>query len=101
MKHTYLFLISFFFLPNIYSQQSDYLRASRSALNSALYPFYHGVAAGDPLADRVIIWTRITLDPVVDPVMVNWEIATDTTFSSIVNSGSVFTFTERGIEELG
>ncbi|NBP30480.1 MAG: hypothetical protein EBV23_13080, partial [Flavobacteriia bacterium] len=23
-------------------------------------PFYHGVASGDPLSDRVIIWTRVT-----------------------------------------
>jgi alkaline phosphatase D len=26
----------------------------------ALAPFYHGVASGDPLANRVIIWTRRT-----------------------------------------
>ena len=25
-----------------------------------LKPFYHGVASGDPLADAVIIWTRVT-----------------------------------------
>ena len=56
-----------------------------------MYPFYHGVASGDPLTDRVILWTRITLDPVVDPVSVNWEIATDTSFSNIINNGSVTT----------
>ena len=25
-------------------------------------PFYHGVASGDPLSDRVVIWTRVTPD---------------------------------------
>ena len=25
--------------------------------------FQHGVASGDPLADRVILWTRVTPDP--------------------------------------
>lgn len=24
-------------------------------------PFKHGVASGDPLADRVILWTRLTV----------------------------------------
>ncbi len=31
-------------------------------LNPVLKPFYHGVASGDPLSDRVIIWTRLTPD---------------------------------------
>ena len=26
------------------------------------WPFIHGVSSGDPLQDRVIIWTRITID---------------------------------------
>lgn len=26
------------------------------------WPFIHGVYSGDPLQDRVIIWTRITID---------------------------------------
>jgi alkaline phosphatase D len=30
--------------------------------NAQLKPFYHGVASGDPMEDRVIIWTRITPD---------------------------------------
>jgi len=28
--------------------------------DSALRPFYHGVASGDPLPDRIILWTRVT-----------------------------------------
>lgn len=30
--------------------------------DEALAPFVHGVASGDPLADRVILWTRYTPD---------------------------------------
>lgn len=50
--------------------------------------FTHGVASGDPLQDRVILWTRVlpgsgqpeTLD-------VNWEMATDQRFNNIVATG--------------
>lgn len=59
---------------------------SRNSLDPALEPFYHGVASGDPIADAVIIWTRITLNS-TDPVNVNWRMATDTLFNDIVASG--------------
>ena len=57
----------------------------------SLKPFYHGVASGDPLSDRVIIWTRITPDYQVPSVNVDWEVATDQTFTDIVNKGTVQT----------
>lgn len=49
--------------------------------------FYHGVASGDPLADRVVLWTRVT--PVADEasLTVKWKIATDMTMQQVVNSG--------------
>jgi alkaline phosphatase D len=54
-----------------------------------LAPFYHGVASGDPLADRVILWTRITNgDP--NPT-VNWRVATDTGMVNIVQQGTAMT----------
>ncbi|MFM2306961.1 MAG: hypothetical protein RLZZ367_1630 [Bacteroidota bacterium] len=62
---------------------------SRSVVDMALAPFYHGVASGDPLTDRVIIWTRITTENPTETV--GWEIAADTTFTSIINSGTVTT----------
>ncbi len=55
-----------------------------------LAPFYHGVASGDPLSDRVIIWTRVT-PTVFAPISVNWQMATDTLFNNVVNSGTVVT----------
>ncbi|MCZ6521709.1 MAG: alkaline phosphatase D family protein [Bacteroidetes bacterium] len=56
-----------------------------------LKPFYHGVASGDPLSDRVIIWTRITPEYQMSIVNITWEVATDQTFSDIVNKGTVKT----------
>lgn len=56
-----------------------------------LIPFYHGVASGDPMADRVILWTRVTPEQLDEVVEVQWQIATDTSFDHIVNRGTVFT----------
>ena len=48
--------------------------------------FEHGVASGDPLEDRVILWTRAT--PEADGfVEVEWELAEDEGFSRILRSG--------------
>jgi alkaline phosphatase D len=49
--------------------------------------FNHGVASGDPLTDRVIIWTRLTPESEGD-VRITWEVATDDGFANIVASGS-------------
>ena len=60
------------------------------------YPFTLGVASGDPLADGVVLWTRLAprpLDPDggmgADPVAVDWEIAEDERLQRIVQRGSV------------
>ncbi len=64
--------------------------------------FRHGVASGDPMADRVILWTRVTPTPqaspgsgIGDPVVVAWEVATDPGFTSLVRTGSVVTDSGR------
>lgn len=54
-------------------------------------PFYHGVASGDPLQDRVIIWTRVTPLDFTAPVVVEYKVATDTNMLNVVSSGSVLT----------
>lgn len=61
-----------------------------AVFDQALKPFYHGVASGDPLHDRVILWTRITPEA-EGPVEVQWKIATDTALANVVNSGTVTT----------
>lgn len=62
---------------------------------AASAPFVHGVASGDPLPFAVVLWTRVTpsaeaapgsgLGPVVG---VDWEVATDAGFGTVVASGS-------------
>ncbi len=60
----------------------------RLDLNPTLAPFYHGVASGDALTDRVIIWTRVTPSGVITGnIDVEWKVATDTLFTNIVASG--------------
>ncbi|MEY2839893.1 MAG: hypothetical protein RJB60_2192 [Pseudomonadota bacterium] len=48
--------------------------------------FAWGVASGDPLADRVIIWTRVA--PALGAkVSVLWDVALDATFKRIIRRG--------------
>lgn len=49
--------------------------------------FQHGVASGDPLADRVVLWTRVT-SARTDGADVNWTVATDPDMSRMVARGS-------------
>jgi alkaline phosphatase D len=62
---------------------------------SALKPFYHGVASGDPLPDRVIIWTRVTPEDSASSISIAWEVAEDENFVSIYKSDSVTTTPAR------
>ncbi|MDM0078108.1 alkaline phosphatase D family protein [Variovorax sp. J2P1-59] len=50
--------------------------------------FAQGVGSGDPLSDRVILWTRVT---VASPGALNltWEVASDANFGAIVARGSI------------
>ena len=50
--------------------------------------FTHGVASGDPLSDRVILWTRI--NPALGQrVQINWEVALDDGFTRLLRRGRV------------
>ena len=57
--------------------------------------FQHGVASGDPLADRVILWTRVTPASVKSAVVVTYLIATDAALSQVVQRGSTKTHPGR------
>jgi alkaline phosphatase D len=50
-------------------------------------PFGYGVASGDPLPDRVIIWTRA--NRLSEAVQLQWEVALDASFTNLVKSGTV------------
>jgi alkaline phosphatase D len=59
-------------------------------------PFLLGVASGDPLSDRVILWTRLVRD-VLDaavmpdrPIPVAWQVARDERFRQVVRAGVAF-----------
>ncbi|MCD8518186.1 MAG: PhoD-like phosphatase N-terminal domain-containing protein, partial [Flavobacterium sp.] len=79
-KH--LIFFSLFLVAIIQAQES------RTHLKASQAPFFHGVASGDPLSDRVMIWTKVTppTGSTAD-IDVYWEIATDVNFTNIVNFG--------------
>lgn len=63
------------------------------------WPFIHGVSSGDPLQDRVIIWTRITLEerdpdgaPGANPAgaepEVAWTVSRNPEMTDVVASGT-------------
>lgn len=63
--------------------------------DASLKPFYHGVASGDPLTDRVVIWTRVTPPDSAVSVLVKWEIAEDPTFARLTQTDLVATTPAR------
>jgi len=56
--------------------------------------FDHGVASGDPLTDRVVLWTRLSTEAAA-PVQVDWLISRSTDLATPVRSGSSVTSRER------
>ena len=57
--------------------------------------FLHGVASGDPLHDRVILWTRVTPKRNDDAVLVKWSIARDPRMKREECGGRVWTDASR------
>ena len=56
--------------------------------------FRHGVASGDPLSDRVILWTRVT-PAATGEVAVAWQVARDPKFGQVVSRGEARTGAAR------
>lgn len=56
--------------------------------------FRHGIASGDPLSDRVILWTRVT-PRATSPQRVIWHIARDEKVTQIVARGDMETGAAR------
>ncbi|MDO5625074.1 MAG: alkaline phosphatase D family protein [Pseudomonadota bacterium] len=50
--------------------------------------FAYGVASGDPLADRVILWTHAQMPASQADVPLQWEVARDAAFTQIVSTGT-------------
>ena len=53
------------------------IRPVAAQADPGLAPFLHGVASGDPLADRVILWTRIDPEGGSATIPVGWIVFTD------------------------
>ncbi|XOV94332.1 MAG: alkaline phosphatase D family protein [Bacteroidota bacterium] len=89
MKPTIIYLLSLVILWGCSPQKTEDQSLPESSV------FKHGVASGDPLNDRIIIWTRVTpVDPNA-PVEVDWEFATDAAFNSILKYGKYTTVSDR------
>lgn len=65
------------------------------AVAGASEVFRHGVASGDPMPDRVVLWTRVTPSEEATPgsgagpdVTVRWEVAEDPRFTHVVSAGT-------------
>lgn len=82
-----IFLFCVLLSKNLYQQNH------KVTLQPCLKPFYHGVASGDPMNDRVIIWTRVTPDTnqITQQIVVDWKIATDTGMINLINQGTTIT----------
>jgi alkaline phosphatase D len=78
--------------------------AQASSVRFSGYPFTLGVASGAPRHDSVVLWTRLIPEPLnatgdggmgPDRIAVNWEVAEDENFKTIVRKGA-----HRAIPEL-
>lgn len=69
----------------------------------AAYPFALGVASGDPASDGFVIWTKLAPEPYaphggmpMSPLPVEWEVASDEHFRTIVAKGEALARPELG-----
>ncbi|TNE62157.1 MAG: alkaline phosphatase [Alphaproteobacteria bacterium] len=63
-----------------------------SVLADAGAHFTHGVASGDPLSDRVMLWTRVLPGSgKAETIDVSWQVSEGADFSSIAAEGTVKT----------
>lgn len=64
--------------------------------NAAQAEFNFGVASGDPLADKVILWTHAKFPSSDAAVPLTYQVATDAAFTQVVSSGVVTATTSTG-----
>jgi alkaline phosphatase D len=58
--------------------------------------FLYGVASGDPLSDRVILWTHAKVKDQNYDVVLNWQVAKEANFINIVSAGTVIATANTG-----
>ncbi len=92
MRTLYLLLITFL----VVSCQTEvsyppFIEETAHLRQESMAPFYHGVASGDPLQDRVIIWTRVTPPDSLPEIEGTWEVSDNEDFDNPIVSGSFTT----------
>ena len=65
------------------------LSACGGSSDGPMLQFNYGVASGDPLTDRVILWTHAKYSGLSDSVVLTYQVAPDASFSTIISTGSV------------
>lgn len=100
-KSIYIIALLTAFIQQVQGQESSLLHnlrvgqlADSLSFDPLLKPFYHGIASGDPLQDRVIIWTRVTPEK-NGTIQGTWTVATDTGMVAVVSSGEFTTDSTR------
>ena len=60
--------------------------------------FTYGIASGDPLADRVILWTYAKIPDSTTPVALTWQVCVDMSFAAgkVVSTGTLVTDASTG-----
>jgi alkaline phosphatase D len=74
---------------------SSFVLARDGAITSTAEVFSHGVASGDPLHDRVILWTKLTPRSFERTVEVKWYVSAEPQFKTLVRSGNLTTDVTR------
>ncbi|MDC0231382.1 alkaline phosphatase D family protein [Aureispira] len=91
MKNICIIIFCFFSHGLLWAQLPSNMYA-----DSAYAPFLYGVASFDPSDSQVIIWTHITPDSTTQSyIEVDWEVATDTSFLNVIQSGMYIADTSR------
>ncbi len=89
----FLYLLPVVFICSCSSSEKHkpFTEAVSPLYEAARKPFYHGVASGDPLPDRVVIWTRVTPDDSLSRIVVKWEISESPDFSTLIQHDTLST----------
>ncbi len=75
--------------PGSTSTTASSTTTTRAPIDLSSDPFTLGVASGDPLPDRVVLWTMLTGDSLPDSdIDVEWEIGRDAELSDVVAHGT-------------
>lgn len=76
---------------------SAWNRQVLAALQNAdtLQTFAYGIASGDPTATSVVLWTRLNVESSRAKESLNWVVAADSGFATIIKQGRVDTNAAR------